>query len=64
MKVNSSNKQLLCSLSSDNYEVEFDMKSRDTIHDLRQKFEEEEGSPPPESRRAKENQSETTSLGL
>ena len=31
---------------SDDYEVEFDMKSTDTIHDLKLKFEEEEGIPP------------------
>ena len=47
MKVNSLNKQLLCIFfSTDSFEVEFDMKSRDTIHDLKLKFEEEEGIPP------------------
>ena len=32
--------------TSDDYEVAFDMKSTDTIHDLKLKFEEEEGIPP------------------
>ena len=31
---------------SDDYKVEFDMKSTDTIRDLKLKFEEEEGIPP------------------
>ena len=47
MKVKSLNRHLFCIIfSSDGYEVEFDMKSTDTIHDLKLKFEEEEGIPP------------------
>ena len=47
MKVNSLNDKIGCIFfPSDDYEVEFDMKSTDTIHDLKLKFEEEEGIPP------------------
>ena len=47
MKVNSLNDKIGCIfLPSDDYEVEFDLKSTDTIHDLKLKFEEEEGIPP------------------
>ena len=47
MKVNSLNDKIDCIfLPSDDYEVEFDLKSTDTIHDLKLKFEEEEGIPP------------------
>ena len=41
------NNKLVCILfSSDDYKVELDIKSTDTIHDLKLKFEEEEGIPP------------------
>ena len=41
------NNKLVCIFfSSDDYKVEFDVKSTDTIRDLKQKFEEEEGIPP------------------
>ena len=41
------NNKLVCIFfPSDDYKVEFDMKSTDTIHGLKLKFEEEEGIPP------------------